>query len=585
MVTATTSTTSSITSLNGLGTGIDTTALINAIVAQDGTGVTRLKAQQTLNNSKVTALASMKTELTGLVTSMAALQDKFIAPVVTSTDSSNTYVSATAGPGTSGSYDVTVSTVATRGRLSANLDSNGLPTDLSVLNPSDSVKSPVFTTGTSATFAVQGTDGNIYKITLDNSSNTLNGLRDQINAVAGSSVTASVVNTGKGANPYQLVVMAKNTGTGSTGGLVTIADITGMGEDGTAGPINNNLGISAGASTDSLATKLAGGLSSVKDGAVATDANFTVNGISLTRSSNLVKDVVDGLTFTLKQGGQTGVTTLTVGQDTAGATAAVQDFITKYNTLVKDYKTASTATKNADGSIAQAPLSNDATTRTLMNNLRSMLAGASAGLSGTSTYKTLASVGVTNQPDGSLYFNTYAFQQAMNTDPASIQDLFTFSGSSTSPSVSVTGGGTQTATGSVGFTITRNVGDGTLWGTLTPQNGVASDPIQVINGTLSGTGTLAGLSLSVSGTGTGTLTLSRGAGQAASDLLSAFTSTTGGIANLLKTINTQNANLVTQIAHGQSLLDQETANLKNKFAQMEATVGQMTATSGSLFGA
>jgi flagellar hook-associated protein 2 len=584
MVTATTSTTSSITSLNGLGTGIDTTALINAIVAQDGTGVTRLKAQQTLNNSKVTTLATMKTELTGLVTSMATLQDRFNSPVVASTDSSNTYVSATAGPGSSGSYDVTVSTVATRGRLSAQLDSNGQPTNLSVANPSDSVGSPIYSGSTPTTFAVQGTDGKIYKITLDASSNTLNGLRDQINTVAGSSVTASVVNTGKGSNPYQLVVMAKNTGTGSTGGLVTIADITNMASDGTAGPVANNLGIAAGSSTDSL-TKNLTGLSSATAGAVATDANFTVNGISLTRSSNLVKDVVDGMTFTLKQGGQAGVTTLTVGQDTAGATAAVQDFITKYNTLVKDYQTASTATKNADGSIAQAPLSNDTTTRTLMNNLRGMLAGASAGLPSTATFKSLASVGITNQPDGSLYFNTYAFQQAMNTDPASVQDLFSFSGSSTSPSVSVTGGGAQTATGTVGFTITRNAADGTLWGTLTPQNGVASDPIQVINGTLSGTGTLAGLSLSVSGTGTGTLTLSRGAGQAASDLLSSFTSTTGGMANLLKTINAQNANLVLQIAHGQSLLDQETANLKNKFAQMEATVGQMTVTSGSLFGA
>lgn len=582
MVTVTTSTTSSSTTLNGLATGIDTTALINAIVAQKGTGVARLKAQQTLNNSKVTTLANMKSELNGLVTSMAALQDKFNSPVVASTDSSNAYVSATASGGATGSYDVTVSTVASRGRLSAHLDTNGVATNLSVASPSDSVNSSIYT-GTPATFALQGTDGKIYKITLDDSSNTLNGLRDKINAVAGSSVTASVVNTGKGAKPYQLVIMAKDTGTGSTNGLVTIADITNMGPDGTPGPPDNSLGISVGG-IDPVTGKLTGGLDSGTAGAVATDANFTVNGIALTRSSNLVKDAVDGMTFTIKQGGQTGVTTLTVGQDTAGTTTAFQDFITKYNTLVKDYKTASTATKNADGSIAQAPLSGDATTRALMNNLQNMLVGPSAGLPGTSTYKTLANLGLTRQADGSLRLNTVTFQQSLNANTANVQDLFTFSGASTSPAVSVTGGGAQTATGSVAFTITKDPNTGILSGILT-QNGVSSDPIQVINGTLSGTGPLAGLTLSVSGTGTGTLTLSRGVGQAASDLLSSFTSTAGGMASLVKTINTQNANLVTQIAQGQTRLDQETANLKDKFAQMEAIVGQMKATSTSLFGA
>lgn len=582
MVSVTTSTTSSSTTLNGLATGIDTTALINAIVAQKGTGVARLKAQQALNNTKVTTLANMKAELNGLITSMAVLQDKFNSHVVASTDSSNAYVTATAGGGTSGSFDVTVSTVASRGRLSASLDTNGVATNLSVTNPSGASNSSIYT-DTPATFALQGTDGKIYQITLDASTNTLNGLRDKINAVAGSSVTASIVNTGKGAKPYQLVVMAKDTGSGSTKGVVSIVDITKQ-VNPTAVGTTNNLGILTGTLNNlTTPTSLSGGLDSTTAGAVAMDANFTLNGINLTRSSNLVKDVVDGMTFTLKQGGQTGVTTLTVGQDAAGTTAAFQDFITKYNTLVKDYKTASTATKNADGSIAQAPLSGDATTRALMNNLQNMLAGSSAGLPGTSAYKTLTNLGVIRLSDNTLYLNTNAFQQALSANAANVQDLFTFSGASTSPAVSVTGGGAQTATGSVDFAITKDATTGILSGTLT-QNGVTSGPILVINGTLSGTGTLAGLTLSVSGTGTGTLTLSRGIGQAAADLLSSFTSTTGGIASLLKTINTQNANLVTQIAQGQTRLDQETASLKDKFAQMEAVVGQMKATTTSLFG-
>jgi flagellar hook-associated protein 2 len=218
-----------------------------------------------------------------------------------------------------------------------------------------------------------------------------------------------------------------------------------------------------------------------------------------------------------------------------------------------------------------------------MANLRATLAGASAGLSSGATYKSLASVGVTTQADGTLYLNAYAFQKAMSTDPASVQSLFSFSGSSTSPAATVKSGGASTVTGSVDFAIT-DTGGGNLVGTLT-QNGVTSDPIPVTNGTLVGTGIYAGLNLTVTGTGTGTLALSRGVGQAASDLLNTYTGVTGNIANLMNTITAQNTNLVSQISRAQTMLDNESANLKQKFAQMEATVGQMKATSGSLFGA
>lgn len=574
MVSITTSTTSSTASLNGLSTGIDTTALVNAIVAQKATGLNRLKAQQTLNNQKTTALISLRTELSTLVNSLGALTDKFNARAITSTDSNNTNVTATATGNVSGSYDLTVSTVATRGRLSATLDGSGNALNMAVANPS---VSPVFT-GDPATFAVQGTDGTVYKVTLDAASNTLNGLRDKINAVAGGSVTASIVNLGKGTNSYQLVITAKDTGRGSTVGKVSIADIT------NSGTSANNLGILAGTLDDPVTpTKIAtGGLTSTGTG-IATDANFTLNGINLTRSTNMIKDAVDGLTLTLKQGGQVGTTTLTVGQDTAGATTALQTVITNYNKLVTDYKTAATATKNADGSVALAPLSNDSTTRTLMNNLRAAIQGASAGQPNGATYRTLSGLGVTNQSDGTLYLNTYTFQQAMSNDPASVQSLFTFSGTSTGPFVTVKSGGSQTVTGSVDFAIT-DLGLGNLVGTLT-QGSTTVASIPVTNGVLAGTGIFAGLNLGVTGTGSGTLTLSRGAGQAASDLMSTYTGSTGSIANLLNTITSQNTNLVSQIASAQTRLNQETADLKDKFAQMEAIVGQMKATTGSLFGA
>lgn len=580
--------TSSMNSLSGVSSGIDTAALIDAIVGMKGGTVTRLKAKKDLNDRKSSALTAMRTSLNALSLSVATLQDKLNNRTVTSTDSTNTYVTATASGVASGSFEVSVKTIATRGRLSAKLDGAGLPLDLAVAKPDDAVGSAVFTPGgTPAKFAVQGTDGVVKVITLTEGNNTLNGLRDAINS-SGAGVTASVVNTGRGAQPYQLVITAKETGKGTTQGVVSLVDITNMGTDGggnpVAGAVGNNLGIAAG-TVDSLTTPttVGGGLTTADHGASATDADFFINGIEIVRSTNTVKDAMAGVTLTLKQGGQTGTTTLSMATDKPGATAAVQDFVTKYNQLVKDYKAASTSTKNSDGSINQAPLANDPSTRALMASLKSALTGDSSGLPSDATYKRLSSIGITTLADGSLYLNTFAFQTAVTNDLAGVQKLFAFSGDSTNASVTVKSGGPNTITGTVDFSITRD-GGGVLWGTFT-RNGVTSDPVQVAaDGTLTGTGDYAGLNLTVTGTGTGTLTLSRGVGRAATDLMASFTGTGGGIDGIIKSINIQNTGLGKQITTAQSRLDQEKEFLRKKFARMEATLGRMKAASGSLSG-
>ncbi len=573
-------------SLSGISSGIDTNALINAIVAMKSGNMNRLQAQKDLNDKKTTALQAMRTGLQGLSLSLTILYDKLNNRTVTSTDTNNTNVVATATGSASGNYDIQVSTVATKGRISSTLDANGLATNMAVASPMDT---PIFS-GATAQFAIQGTDGKVATISLDASSNNLNGLRDKINAQTDTGVTATIVNTGKGTNRYQLVLTAKETGTGTgtTQGNVTIADIT-SGDGVTA---VNSLGIFAGTvDNPTTPTSITGGLTSTMSGAAATDAKFTLNGVEITRTSNVVKDAAEGMTFTLKQGGQTGITTLTVTADKVGSTAAIQDVITKYNQLVKDYKAASTATKNEDGTIALAPLSNDASTRTLMADLKKTMSGASAGMPEDSAYKSLASLGITTLADGGLILNTSTFQTAVSNDLSAVKRLFSFSGTSTSQAVSFKSAGTATLTGTVGFEVTRNLGDNTLWGTLTQLDaagnpvGAPSNPIQGgADGTLVGTGDFAGLNLSVTGTGTGRLSLTRGAAQQAIDLLTGFTGTTGTISTTLTRIVTQNNSLASQIGQAQTRLNQEKEILKKKFAQMEVVVGRMKASAGSLSG-
>jgi len=560
-------------SFQGLSSGIQTDALVSAILAQEGRGVDALKARQDRNKLRATALNSLKTNMTSLSLSLAALQDKFNARTVTSNDTNNAYVTATASGAATGSYDIKVSTLATKGQLSP---TQGVT--LSVADPSAAIFS-----SPKASFAVQGTDGVIKAFEVTN--NSLNGLRDAINA-SGAGVTATVVNSGSGTNPYQLVITAKETGTGSTAGIVKFAAIDNA--DSSATTLVSNAGVTlgslAGSVTGTFATPtgITGGLSS---SVAATDAQFTVNGISLTRKSNVVTDAAAGVTFTLKQGGQTGSTTLTVAQDKAAATAGMQDVVTKFNAMLKTYKDGATTIKNADGSINQGPLSGDSGTLAMISQIRNTLLGSSAGLSGSSAFQNAASLGIKTLSDGTLSLDSTVFQAAIDKDPAAAKRLFAFSGDSTNGAVSVQSGTSKTATGTVTFTIDSYTAGGAVSGTFT---GTPNGPITLsgTNGVLNGTGDLDGLSLAVTGLGSGTLTLSRGAGQAARDLITNLTSTgTGSIATTLTNLDAQNRTLTTQIDAGQSALARRKKVLQAQFSKMEVAIAQMRASAGSLSGA
>ena len=564
-------------SSTGISSGIDWNAFINVILQQEGQPLQRLQDKQTANNQRVAALQSIKSSMTSLSTSLATLgSTSFDARTVTSTDSNNTYVSATASGASTGSYDLQVSRVATRGRISPTLV-GGAPSNLAVADP---LATPVFT-GPSATFAIQGTDGVIKTLTLNSTNNNLYGLRDAINALGaadpnnpnskGLGVTATVVNTGSGTNPYQLVLTAKDTGTGvaSTGGKVTIADVT------TGGPVNT-LSIAAG-TVDSLTapTTISGGLQS--SGAdVAQDALFTVNGIQLTRKSNTVSDAVDGVTFTLKQGAQSTPTTFTVGLDKGAITSAMQDVIGKFNAMVTTYQKAS-ATGGA--------LANDSSARSLISQVRAALSGVPAGMPSTATFTSTASLGVKTNRDGTLSLDSTAFQAALDKDPAGAKRVFAFSGNSTNGAVKFYAGGSNTTTGQVGFNITSFASGGAVSGTFTV--GTSTYNLTGSNGTLTGqAGTpLEGLILSVTGQGSGTLTLTRGVGQAVQDAISQITNaTSGNLSMILNSINNQNATLSRQLTVGQQRLDRRKQVLQAQYAQLEATIGQLQAAGQSLSG-
>lgn len=550
-------------SFQGITSGLQTDTLINAIIQQESQGMLRMQDRQALNVKRQSALKSLRSGMTDLSISVASIYDALSAKTVSNSDANQTYVSATATGSAKGSYRVSVTTLATRGQVS-----------VAVADPNAAILS-----GGSGSFAVQGTDGTVKAFALTN--NSLNGLRDAINA-SGAGVTASIVNTGTGATPYQLVVTAKDTGAGTTSGQVRLAAINNA--DGSATNLDPSVSaLGGGAITGTFAapTGLSGGVAS--SGAdVGKDAVFSVNGIQMTRASNVVKDAVDGVTFTLKKGDASNETLLTVAQDTNAATTAVQNAISKFNALLKTYKDASTPVKNSSGEIVPQPLENDSVSRGLINSMRNALSGFVDGLNGTEKYKSGVDIGIKTNADGTLSLDASLFKAALEDDPDGVKRVFGLSGSSTAGGVKFSSGTSATATGAVDFNLTYAAG-GAVSGSLT-YNGVTYSGLTGTNGILQGPAgsPLEGLALAVSGSGTGTLTITRGIGQRLQDAISSQTSFTGIIQQTLTSIDDQNKSLSSRIDQQQSALDRRRAVLKAQFDRMESAVSQLRAASGGL---
>ena len=160
----------------------------------------------------------------------------------------------------------------------------------------DAATAAVSTTGT-VRLTINGVQ---HDITLTAGENNLNGLRDKINAL-GAGVTATVLTTSTGPTPYYLSITSTTTGYKP----VTLVDDP------------------EGANTNLLA--------SIDDGA---NAVFKINGASVSKSSNLINDVVPGVTFTIAgttSGAET--VTLTLASDRSRLSGAVRDLVTVYNNV------------------------------------------------------------------------------------------------------------------------------------------------------------------------------------------------------------------------------------------------------------
>jgi len=366
--------------IGGLASGLDTNKIVTQLVALERRrGVDLLQIEQLEQQSRQSALAGFGTKIANLLAAVDKLREPTSALARKATSSNTATVTASAGSGAlTGTTEITVNTLA-RGSIATS--ATGTSSGSSTI------------AGGAGIFSFQIGSGAVQTIAID-ATTTLEGLASSINGL-GVGASATVVNLGTASAPdYRLRLASRDTGTSSA--ISITAD-------------NTTIGVSV--------TQ------------TALNASFSVSGFAtpFTRESNVVNDVVAGVTLTLQATG--GPATISVTTDTSVVRKDVEAVVSAFNEIVSFVNQQSAVTQDAtstDRDVEAGPLAFDSTVRSVLQGLRTSVSSAVAGLSG--SYSLLAETGVSSTREGTLVLDGAALDAALAADEGGVSELFGGSG-------------------------------------------------------------------------------------------------------------------------------------------------------------
>ena len=386
----------------GVGSNLDIAGIVSQLMDIERIPLNRLVDKQTAVEAKISALGSIKGFLSSFQTSLSGLTSGSSFQASKATSSNTSIIKATGTSGAvSGNYSIEVSQLAQSQKLVAAgqadtttaIGVGTLTIDLGTI--SGGTFDDISGTYSGASFTPNATGS--VDIVIDSSNNSLAGIRDAINA-ANIGVSASIVNDGDAANPYRLVLSSKNGGTDES---VRIA-------------------VSGDASLSTLLSHDPAGTQNLSETVTGQNAILEVDGIPVTKTSNTVTDVIQGVSLELS--GLTAGTPVTVStsQDSDAAKTAVEAFIKAYNDLTAEIKKQTSPGVSGTGAGA---LESDSATRQIQSFIRTELNTAPTGLTGT-TYATLSSIGISFESDGTLSLDEEKLNTAIQTDNNNVTELF-----------------------------------------------------------------------------------------------------------------------------------------------------------------
>lgn len=346
----------------GVGSGLDLETLISNLVTADKTPTqARLTQKQSSLSTQLSAVGTFQSVLSNLQSKLDALKSGGSVATLAATSSDTA------------KFTATTTSAATRGNYSVEVVGLAKPEKLA------SAAYASAATALGAGDVTMTVGGKSFTVTLGDSDNSLNDLKNAINnASDNSGVTATLI-----------------TESGGTRLLLT----------------SNDTGVDNAVSATSS-------LLSFSETQAAQDAHVRIDGYDVYSATNTVSDAIDGVSLNLLAADPGVSKSLTVAFNNTAAASAIQSFVSAYNSAVT---TMSALTKYDASTKSAGILNGDSMVRGAQSSLRSIIGGDVSGAGG---FQYLSQLGITTAADGTLSVDSSKLTDALNADSASVQKLF-----------------------------------------------------------------------------------------------------------------------------------------------------------------
>ncbi|MCC8381484.1 flagellar filament capping protein FliD [Xenorhabdus sp. PB30.3] len=405
----------SISSL-GAGSGMDLGSLLDKLQAAERKRLEPLAQQQTSYKAKLTGFGTLKGSLEKLQTASEELKKFDKLNTTKTSEDHKLFTPSTDSKASPGNYKITVEQLAVAQSLQSPEVSD--------------VKEPLGEKGkgTRTITISQSGLGEKHKpmsITLKDDETSLENIRDAINKKEGD-VNASIIKAE--GNKNYLILTSKKTGEDA---VMTI-DV--QGDDKLSKLLNyksDGKGDGTGVMTQTME---------------AANAKLTVNGISIVRQSNEIKDAPEGITLNLKKVSEKETVkvaegepkekeqfkseTLVVSRDIEPMQESIKKWVDAYNDLQSTFDSLTKFKAVGKGEAASkdnGALLGDGTLKNIQNQLRHQLFAAQ----NVADIATLNKLGIKQKLDGTLEINKDKLEKNLKEKPANVKAFFMGDGEKT----------------------------------------------------------------------------------------------------------------------------------------------------------
>jgi flagellar hook-associated protein 2 len=513
---------------------IDWSALIQAAVNAKLAQATSISTTITNNQAKVSAYQTLQTDLATLASGLTSLSSSIINSLATNAFATRAAtISSTGDVSASAALSMSVDNGAATGDHT--LQISQLAAAEKVIGASQSSQSTAL--GYSGTFSLGLAGGATSSVTIT-SSMTMQDVVDAINAqTSTTNVQASIVQVSSGS--YEMVLS----------GTQDAADITYSSTSGD--DVLNKLGVtdSSGAFTDVLQQ--------------AQSAEFTLDGIAMTRNTNDITDVLTGVTFDLLQPTPSGTTlNVSIGTDTSQITSALQTFVTNYNAF-RDAVIAQQAT-NSDGTASSsAVLFGDGTIRQINDELQAVLDTSVGGYS-------MADLGLSFNDKNELQLDTSTLSDFLSSNLAGATTLLSAQTTTSSSQLSVvnTGNSPQSFTLDVTVDSSGNLSGASVNGDSSLFT-ISGDSIIGNSGTA-----YAGMAFTYTGSTSQSITVTSTSGLAAQlyNIANTYSESSGSLQTLIDNLQTQDTTMQQKVDDIDSAAATYQTQLQTQYANYQAAI-------------